>query len=198
MPALTTVFEITGGTNGIRADAVFRLVIGVVVLIAGVLGLILRKRSGGRFPKKLYGPAFMTGWGVLWLVIHIPLWRIGTAGIDNLLSIYRSGTSQVAEGVVHVSHEQPATGHTAGDKITVGDQKFEVDYFLVTPGYKQTISHAGALREGVFARIHYYDGVILKVEVENVKTRQQGGAAKGSQPIRLDTIGTSSAAGPRR
>jgi hypothetical protein len=39
----------------------------------------------------------------------------------------------------------------------------------VTPGYKQTISHGGALREGVFARLHHYDGVILKGEVGKQK-----------------------------
>ena len=173
MNELTPVFEISLGTNGIRTDAVFRLAIGVIILTAGILGLILRKRTGGRFPKKLYGPAFMTGWGILWLLIHIPFWRIGTAEIDNLLSVYHNGKSPTTEGIVHVSHEQPATGHTAGDKITVGDQTFEVNYFLVTPGYKQTISHGGALREGVFARLHYYHGVILKVEVGNKKASQQ-------------------------
>jgi hypothetical protein len=35
----------------------------------------------------------------------------------------------------------------------------------VTPGYQQTIAHGGALREGVYARLHHYDGVIIKVEV---------------------------------
>ena len=114
------------------------------------------------------------------------------------LDIYHNGRSQIAEGIVHVSHEQPATGHAAGDKITVEDQTFEVNYFLVTPGYKQTISHGGVLREGVFARLHHYDGVILKVEIGNNKTGQQDGAANGSQPVRPETNPTSSAAGSRR
>jgi hypothetical protein len=170
MNQLTTVFEITSGTNGIRTDAMFRLAIGVVCLVAGIIGLILRKRTGGRFPKKLFVPAFMTGWGVLWLVMNIPLWRIGTGDINHLLDVYHNGKSQIAEGVVHVSHEQAATGHEAGDKVTVGDQTFEVNYFLVTPGYNQTISHGGVLREGVFARLHYYDGIILKVEIRNEKS----------------------------
>jgi hypothetical protein len=164
MNQLTTVFEITSGTNGIRADALFRMAIGVVFLIAGIRGLI-RKRTEGRFPKQLVGSAFMIGWAVLWIVMHIPLWRIGTTNITHLLDTYRNGKSQIAEGIVHVLHEQPAHGHSSGDKITVGGQTFEVNYFLVTPGYKQTISHGGALREGVFARLHYYDGVILKVEI---------------------------------
>ncbi len=198
MNQLTTVFEITSGTNGIRADALFRLAIGLVFLVAGILGFILRKQTGGRFPKKLFAPAFMTGWAVFWLFMHFPLWRIGTANIDHLLDIYHHGKSQIAEGIVHVSHEQPATGHAAGDKITVGDQTFEVNYFLVTPGYKQTISHGGVLREGVFARLHHYDGVILKVEIGNKKTGQQDGAANGSQPLGSETNPTYPAAGSRR
>jgi hypothetical protein len=179
MNQLTTVFEITSGTNGIRTDALVRLAIGIVFLIAGIVGLILRKKTGGRFPKKLYGPAFMTGWGALWLIMHIPLWIVSTTDIDHLLDVYQNGKSQIAEGFVHVTNEQPAGGHSAGDKITVGDQTFEVNYFLVTPGYKQTISHGGILREGVFARLHYYDGVILKVEVGNKIIGQQDNATNG-------------------
>ncbi len=170
MNQLTTVFEITSGTNGVRADALLRLAIGLVVLIAGIIGLIRPKHAEGPSLKRWYGPAFMTGWGVFWLIIHIPLWRIGTSDIDRLVDIYHHGKSQIAEGFVHVTHEQPATGHAAGDRIAVGDQKFEVNYFLVTPGYKQTISHGGVLREGVFARLHYHDGVILKVEIRDKKS----------------------------
>ncbi len=165
MNEFTTIFEITAGTNGIRADVIFRLVIGIVILIAGITGLILRKKTRGLFPKKLWGPVFMTFWGVMWLLLHIPLWRIGTSDIEQLLDVFRNGQCQIAEGVVHVTHEQPFGGHSAGDVITVGGQEFEINYFHVTPGYKQTNSHGGALREGVFARLHYHNGVILKIEI---------------------------------
>jgi hypothetical protein len=167
---MTTVFEITSGTNGIRADALFRLAIGLFCIGAGIFGLILRKKTQGRFPKKLYGSVFMTGWGILWLAMHIPLLRIATSDIDHLLDVHKNGEDQVAEGNVHVLREQPVNGHASGDKITVGDQTFEVNYFLITPGYNQTIAHGGVLREGVFARLHYYNGVILKVEIGNAKT----------------------------
>ena len=165
---VTTVFEITSGSNGVRADTLFRVAIGVIALVAGIRGLIRRKETGGRFSK--LGPVFMTGWAVLWLAMHIPLWRIGTSDISHLLDIYRSGKSEIAEGTVHVLHEQPVHGHSSGDKITVGGQTFEVNYFLVTPGYKQTIAHGGVLREGIFARLHHYNGVILKVEIANPQT----------------------------
>jgi hypothetical protein len=167
MDPLTTVFEITPSTNGIRADALFRLAIGVVCLMGGIKGIFFRKQIEGRSPKNLIGPAFMTGWGILWLTLHIPLLRIGFVDMNDLLKAYHNGKSQVVEGVVHVSHLQPASGHSSGDKITVGGLTFEVNYFHVTPGYKQTISHGGVLREGVFARLHYLNRVILKVEIAN-------------------------------
>src|SRR5438477_78309 len=82
--------------------------------------------------------------------------------------------SDVIEGVISVKHEQPASGHTKGDVITIEGKEFEVNQFLVTPGYKTTISHGGALKQGVYARLHYHDGIILKAEI---KTGQPGGAA---------------------
>jgi hypothetical protein len=65
MNEFTTIFEITAGTNGIQADAMFRLFIGVVILTAGITGFVLCKRTQGRFPKRLWAPAFMTFWGVM-------------------------------------------------------------------------------------------------------------------------------------
>jgi hypothetical protein len=172
MNELTTVFEIASGSNGVRADAIFRLGIGVAALIGGVFGFFRASRKEERSLKKLLGPSFVTAWSVVWIIAHIPLWRIGITQTNRLLEIYHNGKSQVVEGVVRVSHEQPANGHSSGDKITIGDQKFEVNYFLVTPGYNKTIAHGGVLREGVFARLHHYEGVILKVEVGSKKIDQ--------------------------
>jgi hypothetical protein len=181
MNGLTTVFEIAPGSNGVRADAYFRLAIGLAALLGGVVGLIRAKKL-----KKMAAPAFAMAWGLVWFMAHIPLWRIGTTQTNGLLDIYHNGKSQAVEGIVHVSHTQPAHGHSSGDKITVGDQTFEVNYFRVTPGYKQTISHGGVLREGVFARLHYYDGIILKVEIGD-KFGQKDGPANRSQSIRQET-----------
>jgi hypothetical protein len=187
MDQLTTVFEIASGSNGVRADALFRMGIGVVGVIAGVLGLFRATRSEERFRTKLVGPVFMMVWSVVWLIAHIPFWKVGVTQTNRLLDVYRNGQSQVVEGIVHVSHAQPANGHASGDKIAVGGQTFEVNYFRVTPGYKQTISHGGALREGVFARLHHHDGVILKVEIGNKRTGQPDRPANRTEPVRSET-----------
>jgi hypothetical protein len=71
----------------------------------------------------------------------------------------------MVEGQVQVLHEQLVTGHTKGDVIAVNGKQFEVNYFYLTPAYRQTIAHGGALRAGVYARLYYYDGEVLRLEV---------------------------------
>jgi len=176
MSDFTTVFEITGNANGIRTDTLFRLAVGLLITSAGIVGIIMRYRNRSRWPKKLFPSLFMIGWGIFWLALHLPLFQISITKINSLLDIYRNGRSHVIEGVISVKHEQPASGHTKGDVITIGGKEFEVNQFLVTPGYKTTICHGGALRQGVHARLHYHDGIILKVEI---KTGQPGAAANG-------------------
>lgn len=62
-------------------------------------------------------------------------------------------------------HEQPATGHTKGDIISVNGKQFEVNYFYATPAYRNTIAHGGVLGSGVKARLYYHNGEILRVDI---------------------------------
>jgi hypothetical protein len=164
MNELHTVFDITVGSNGIGDDAWFRMAIGIGAAIAGMvwLGRAWRMQAGWR---QLFNAASLIGLGAIWLIVNLPLWTLATSNTDHLFLIPLSGQSEVTEGTVHVIHMQPAHGHASGDKIIVGNRQFEIDYFWVTPGYQQTIARGGALREGVYARLHHYDGVIIKVEV---------------------------------
>lgn len=73
----------------------------------------------------------------------------------ELTRLYQSGKCKTAEGVVHVSHEQPYHGHSSGDKFEIDGVRFEVSYFTTGAHYKRTISHGGALREGVQARVWF-------------------------------------------
>jgi len=165
MNEFTTVFEIGTDANGLRWDALFRMAIGILAVISG--GWSLRRVwRGERRVRDMVAPAFSIVFGIVWVLAHTPLWHIGITEAGRLVELERSGRSEVTEGVVHVTHQQPAHGHSSGDKITVGGRAFEVNYYLATPGYKQTIAHGGALREGVYARLHYEGSVILKVEVK--------------------------------
>lgn len=49
--------------------------------------------------------------------------------------------------------------------ITVNGKEFEVNYFYLTPAYRNTVAHTGVLQSGVYARLYYYNGEILRVDI---------------------------------
>jgi hypothetical protein len=158
-----TVFEIARGSNGVFAEEVFRLLVGIVALIGGVTALIYKWRNNE--PKSWFGPVFVTGWAFFWLYLHN--FPYVFEHINNLVRAYRDGQYEVVEGQVQMLHEQPATGHTKGDIITVNGKQFEVNYFYVTPAYRNTLAHGGVLASGVYTRLYYYNGEILRVDIRN-------------------------------
>jgi len=167
MNEFTTVFEYTAGS--VRTDALYHVFIGALLIIGGILALVFRRQIlGEEAPGRSAGGLFaiLVVFGLGWWVVHVNLFAFAVSDITK--------DTQVAEGVVHVSGTQAYHGHNAGDQITVGGQPFVVNYFHATPGYKQTIARGGALRQGVYARVHHCNGVILKVEVRPQETGQQG------------------------
>ena len=156
-----TVFEIARGTNGIFADGFLRMFIGLVALVGGVTALILKCRNNRS--NHWLAPVFAIAWALYWLYLHNFPQLFGH--INGLVRAYRTGQYQVVEGQVQVLHEQPATGHTKGDIITVNGKQFEVNYFYATPAYRNTLAHGGVLGSGVYARIYYYNGEILRVDI---------------------------------
>ena len=157
-----TVFEIARGSNGVLADEIFRLLVGVGALIGGVTALIVNWRNKRRLTSWI-GPVFITSWALFWLYLHSFPFVLGH--FNSLVSAYRHGQYQVVEGQVQVLQEQPATGHTKGDIITVNGKQFEVNYFYLTPAYRNTIAHGGVLNSGVYTRIYYHNGEILRVDI---------------------------------
>jgi hypothetical protein len=159
-----TVFEITRWSNGLLADTLFRLLVGVVALIGGATALISIWRKPGVLQwRNLFPLLFLVAWAVLWLAMHdFP--RV-FRHIDHLAEAYERGGYEIAEGIVTVLHQQPAHGHSSGDRITVDRKPFEVNYFYATPAYRQTIAHGGALQQGTYARLSHVDGEIVRVEI---------------------------------
>ena len=167
MNEFRTVVEYTAGS--IRADALYHIAVGALLMVGGIAGWVFYKRNPeeelpGHADRGLF--AVLVVFGLLWWVAHVNLIAFAISDI--------TGNTRVAEGVVHVSGIQAYHGHNASDKISVGGQPFEVNYFHATPGYKQTIARGGALENGVYARLHHCNGVILKVEVRTNETGQQG------------------------
>jgi hypothetical protein len=157
----TTVFEITRWSNGVLADEISRLAIGVGALGFGLSGL-LRRRKEGKARDRL-GASLLALWGAVWLAMHLVGNPVGH--IDRLVDAYAQGRYQVVEGEVSVGHVQPRGGHSSGDAVTVGGRTFEVNHFLWTPAYRQTIAHGGVLRPGAHVRIAHVDGEIVRVEL---------------------------------
>jgi hypothetical protein len=157
-----TVFEITRNSNGVFGDEVFRLLIGVVALL-GSLRALIRNRRRERSRRDYIGPIFILVWSLVWIYMHLLPNVFGH--INKLVNAYRDKRYEVVEGPVEVLHQQPVTGHGKGDVISVNGQQFEVNYFLYTPSYRNTIAHKGALNAGTYARIYYYGGEILRIDI---------------------------------
>ena len=157
-----TVFEITRNSNGVFVGAVFRLLIGVVALI-GALRVLVRNRQRESSRRDYIGPIFVLVWSLFWIYLHNFPHVFGH--IDRLMSAYQQKQYQIVEGPVQILHQQPATGHTKGDVIALNGEQFEVNYFLATPAYRNTLAHGGVLGAGVYARIYYYNGEILRVDI---------------------------------
>lgn len=162
MSDFVTVFEITRNSNGVFGDEVFRVLIGIVALL-GSLGVLFRNWRGREAAKDYIGPVFVLVWSMFWLYLHL---LPNTFGHTNeLLNAYRQKQYQVVEGPVEVLWQQPYHGHSKGDVIRVGGKQFEVNYFYATPAYNKTIAHKGTLNAGTYARLYYYGGEILRVDV---------------------------------
>jgi hypothetical protein len=164
MSDFVTVFEINRWSNGLLADTLFRLFIGVAVLIGGLTGVVYVWRNPDVRPRRALIPClFSVAWAIAWLVMHAFPHTFGR--IEYLTEAYEKERYEVSEGIVAVLHEQPAHGHSSGDRIVVGGKPFEVNYFYATPAYRQTIAHGGELRPGAYARLSHVDGEILRVEI---------------------------------
>jgi hypothetical protein len=162
VPDFVTVFEITRNSNGIFAGTIFRLLIGVAALI-GALRVLVRNRRRESSRRDYIGPIFVLVWSLFWIYLHNFPHVFGH--IDRLMSAYQQKQYQIVEGPVQILHQQPATGHTKGDVIALKGEQFEVNYFYATPAYRNTLAHGGVLGAGVYARIYYYNGEILRVDI---------------------------------
>jgi len=158
---ITTAYGNTSVTNQyLGVGVAFLFFVISVVFIISVFNGYLRFTDEIELLKVFLIWIFIFG---LFLIFFI----VGNAGAeaDNLIDVYRNGKCEITEGIVHVNNYADLRGK--GENISIGGKTFELGNSLPTPGYKKTISNGGALLNGVYARLHYYKGVILKVEVKS-------------------------------
>jgi hypothetical protein len=104
------------------------------------------------FLRTLFSLLFTGLWLLFWTSMSVSMLTSGASDYtaaneryQHLLNIYNSQQYQIVEGLVHVLHTQPETGHDRGDVVEVGGVEFEVDYFLITFGYNKTLAYGGVL-----------------------------------------------------
>ncbi len=158
-----TIFEISQSSNGILGDFYFRVTIGIVALILGVIGIYLKAKGRDFWKRGWYPPIFLVFWGFAWTFAHVYLTNSKDT-VNTWLKIYNKKQYEIVEGPVEVISEQPKNGHAKGDIIRIRGIEFEIDYFVVTPTYRKTISHGGALKHGEYVKVYYYKGRILRID----------------------------------
>lgn len=145
----------------------FMLSLSVLVVISVIWGTI-RAKGARKLTSFLGGVLFLIVWvgsSIHWVEIGEERQKEQQQEYQALLDIYNRQQYKIAEGQVEVLHTQPSEGHDTGDLLRIGGVELEVDAFLSTFGYRQTISHGGALAEGVYARVFYTGTTILRVDV---------------------------------
>lgn len=121
-----------------------------------------RSRPGWR---KAFAGVFL-GFSVVWTVIA----SIGVLGSHFAAKRTLSrGGAAVVEGIVQDFHPMPYAGHDT-ERFTVSGVRFAYSDYIVGPGFNNTSSHGGPIREGVAVRIHYSGSrehaTILKLEIK--------------------------------
>lgn len=89
----------------------------------------------------------------------------------ELMDAYQSGNYSVAEGAVQDFHPMPYDGHER-ESFVVQGKRFSYSDFIVSPGFRNAVSHGGALREGMWVRVLYIREHIVRVEISSAPSRQ--------------------------
>jgi hypothetical protein len=76
----------------------------------------------------------------------------------------RTGRYSVVEGPVANFVPMPYQGH-AQESFTVNGHRFSYSDYIMTAGFRNTASHGGPIREGLYVRISYSGNLILRLEV---------------------------------
>jgi hypothetical protein len=160
--------ELTYGTGAIA---------GLVVVLIGILGQI----HVIPWWKRDRPAALVIVGGAILLTASAALFVGGLLQTGRLVSLYESGEFQVAEGVVHVMHQQAYHGHDKGDLIRIGDTEFEIDAFRLSYGYDRIIAHGGVLRDGVYARVYYHDDAILRIDIRQEQSNENKTPPEGER-----------------
>ena len=168
-----TVFEIGWSFWAIVLKGILFYVIGVAGL---TVAIILRRRFKGvhedaepdrikRHKNQRNHLNLCVVVASIWVLVASTILPVLVKQSFDLLHAYQSGQASIVEGTVTVRHEQPVTGHDKADIVRVDGAELRVHHFRLTPAYKATIAHGGALTQGAKVRVWHVGTDVLRVDV---------------------------------
>lgn len=99
----------------------------------------------------------------IWTMV---IWIAGASHYLKAKEALEKGTYMEVEGVVTDFSPAPREGHQ-NESFNVNGVHFEYSDFEIDYGFQQSKSHGGPIDKGVFVRIHYLDGRILRLWVSD-------------------------------
>lgn len=143
---------------------------GLIALILSVVSVIKCIRQNNT--KNLLQVLFIIFWGVFWVRSNENWMRLALEDYNYSVKKYEeslnyqlTGDYQVVEGSIRILHQYPPEGHSRGDILVVGDEKFEIHPRYNSFYYDEPIVKGGILTSGKYVRLFHKDGKILAIDV---------------------------------
>jgi len=132
--------------------------IGLVIFAVGIF--LIKFVSRERLNAKIAGWIMVVFGPIFTIVVY--------SSVNSMWSdwqrAYEGGYYSTVEGVVQDFKPMPYEGHQE-ECFRVQSQNFCYSDFIVQPGFRQSASHGGPIREGLPVRIAYRDGQILRLDI---------------------------------
>jgi hypothetical protein len=78
---------------------------------------------------------------------------------------YQDHAYDVVEGRIEELRTMPYNGHTT-ESLRIGGKTFEYSDFIMTPGFRRSVSHGSPLRKGMYVRVCYVGKDIARIEAD--------------------------------
>jgi hypothetical protein len=150
----TVIFEVN--QNGYLYWGFFAL--GLIFIVIGSGLFLFRRKLPSTTPK--FVPYAFLGFSLFLTMFAFA----GAVGGSASAYALREGNCGVVTGEVTQFHPMPETGHDK-ESFVVDGRRFEYSDFIVSPGFNNTSSHGGPIREGLKVRIHHSGNDILRLEI---------------------------------
>jgi hypothetical protein len=158
-----TVFDAAHQGYGIWAFLGIGLILMAVgILLVGAPGLMLKFLPLGLQgqSRKIFGWVFLSVAVTFTVVIFANTYSAYQATVTAL----DHGQYSVIEGQVTNFVPMPYEGHS-DESFVVKGHRFSYSDYKLTPGFHNTASHGGPIHEGLYVRVTYVGGLILRLEI---------------------------------